>query len=176
MKFSTTRLQGVVIVTMEVRRDQRGFFARTWCRDEFDQAGLNPVLVQCNISWNRKKGTVRGMHFQEAPWAEAKVVRCTRGAIHDVVVDIRPGSLDFGRSIGVRLTDENRRMLYIPTGFAHGFQTLQDDTEVLYQMSQFFHPECSRGIRWNDPAIQVRWPLEISCISPRDRDYRDFRR
>ncbi len=169
MIFRETKLPGIFIVEPERFADERGFFARTWCQDEFAAHGLNPRLVQCNISFNEKKGTLRGMHYQIAPHAEAKLVRCTMGAIYDVALDLRPDSPTFRQWIAVELTAENRRALYIPEGFGHGFQTLVDDTEVLYQMSEFFSPEAARGVRWDDPAFGIMWPGDDRNISDRDR-------
>lgn len=174
MIFEETRLGGAYIVDAEPRRDQRGFFARTWCEQEFKEHGLNPRLVQCNISFNLKKGTLRGMHFQAAPHEEAKLVRCTMGAICDVIIDLRPDSPTFKEYLTVMLSAENRKMLYIPEKFAHGFITLEDDTEVFYQMSEFYSPENARGFRWNDPFFGIRLPLEVAVISERDRNYPDF--
>ena len=170
MKFSPTKLSGVWLVDLERREDERGFFARSWCQSEFERHGLNPRLVQCNVSFNRKRGTLRGMHYQVAPHAEAKLVRCTRGAIFDVAVDLRPESPTYRHWVGVELTAENGRALYIAEGFAHGFQTLADDSEVFYQMSEFFHPECARGLRWNDPAFGISWPSPNPIISDRDQN------
>jgi len=174
MKFIETRLKGAFIVEPERLGDERGFFARTWCQREFESHGLNPNMVQCNISYNKKKGTLRGMHHQVAPHKEAKMVRCTAGAIYDVIVDIRPDSSSYQSWIAVELSAENRKMLYIPEGFSHGFLTLQDDTEVFYQMSAFYAPECARGIRWDDSAFGIRWPAEIAVMSEKDRNYPDF--
>jgi dTDP-4-dehydrorhamnose 3,5-epimerase len=154
--------------------DERGFFARSWCRREFEARGLNPNLVQCNISFNAAKGTLRGMHYQIAPFEEAKLIRCTRGSIYDVIVDIRPGSATLGKYVGHVLTSENRTMLFVPEGFAHGFLTMEDHTEVFYQMSQFYAPERARGFRWNDPVFGIRWPGDVKVISDRDRSYPDF--
>jgi len=169
MIFVQTELKGLWLIDLEKKSDDRGFFARSWCVEEFGRHGLKAQVVQCNISFNRHKGTLRGLHFQAAPHAEAKLVRCTRGAIHDVAVDLRQDSPSYGRWIGVDLTADNQRMLYIPEGFAHGFQTLQDNSEVFYQMSEFFHPELSRGIRWNDPLLDIQWPLPNPQLSERDR-------
>lgn len=174
MIFRPTGLPGAYVVDIEPRVDERGFFARTWCQEEFAAHGLSPRLVQCNISHNRVEGTLRGMHYQVAPAAEAKLVRCTRGAIHDVIVDLRPDSPTFLRHVGVTLTAATHTMLYVPEGFAHGFLTLTDDTEVFYQMSEFYAPECARGARWNDPQFGIAWPGPVRCISPRDATYPDF--
>jgi dTDP-4-dehydrorhamnose 3,5-epimerase len=172
--FSETKLRGAYIVDPEKMEDERGFFARTFCQKEFNAHGLNPRLVQCGISFNKKKGTLRGMHFQAPPLQEAKLVRCTRGAIYDVIIDLRSDSLTFKHWVAVELSAENHRMLYIPEGFAHGFQTLEDNTEVAYQMSEFYHPESARGVRWDDPAFGFRWPLRPVAISDKDRKYTDF--
>ncbi|HVN84167.1 MAG TPA: dTDP-4-dehydrorhamnose 3,5-epimerase [Candidatus Binatia bacterium] len=171
MIFRETELPGAFVVELERIADERGFFARSFCQRDFAARGLNSRLVQCNISFNAQRGTVRGMHYQIAPYAETKLVRCTRGGIYDVIVDLRPSSATHRRWIAIELTADNGRMLYIPEGFAHGFQTLADDTEVFYQMSEFYHPECARGVRWNDPAIAVRWPQPIRCIAPKDQAY-----
>ena len=174
MKFSPAKLTGVWIVDLDRHEDERGFFARSWCQTEFEKQGLNPRLVQCNISFNEKKGTLRGMHFQAAPHEEVKLVRCSRGAIYDVIIDLRRSSPTHRRWLAVELTADNRRALYIPEGFAHGFQSLEDGTEVFYQMSDFFHPDCSRGVRWNDPAFGIVWPINEKIISPKDNSYPDF--
>jgi dTDP-4-dehydrorhamnose 3,5-epimerase len=174
MIFTETKLKGACIIEIESREDERGFFARSWCEDEFKKHGLNPRLVQCNISFNKKRGTLRGMHYQVAPFAEAKVVRCTMGSIYDVIIDLRPDSPTFKQWVSVELTAENRRALYVPEDFAHGFQALSDNTEVFYQMSEFYHPECARGIRWNDPAFGIEW-FSVPCIiSRQDNEYADF--
>ncbi len=174
MIFQETRLPGVFEIRIEPSADERGFFARSFCQQEFRAHGLNPNIAQCNISFNARKGTLRGMHYQAAPHAEAKVVRCTAGAIYDVVIDLRPQSPTFKHWITVNLTAENRLMLYVPEGCAHGFLTLRDATEIFYQMSDFYHPELSRGTRWNDPAFAIVWPEKIEVISERDRTYPDF--
>jgi len=174
MIFEETKLKGTHIIEIEKREDERGFFARSWCQREFEAHGLNPHLVQCNISFNFKKGTLRGMHFQEEPFAEAKLVRCTRGSVYDVIVDLRPDSSSFKQHIGIVLTGDNRKMLYVPEGFSHGFLTLEDNTEVFYQMSEFYAPDQARGFRWNDPAFGIGWPSEVQVISDQDRNYPDF--
>jgi dTDP-4-dehydrorhamnose 3,5-epimerase len=161
-------------VRIDPRADERGFFARSWCENEFGSHGLNPRLVQCNVSFNVKKGTLRGMHYQAEPFQEAKLVRCTHGVIYDVVVDLRPSSATFKRWFGAILSAENRHMLYIPEGCAHGFLTLADNSEVFYQMSEFYHPESARGIRFDDPAFQIIWPERIEVMSVRDRTYPSF--
>jgi dTDP-4-dehydrorhamnose 3,5-epimerase len=174
MKFSPTKLPGVWIIDLEKHEDERGFFARTWCRREFEEHSLNPNLVQCSVSFNRKKGTLRGMHYQIAPHAESKLVRCTRGAIYDVAVDLRTTAPTYKKWITVELTAENSRALYIPEGFAHGFQTLDDDTEVFYQTSEFHHAESARGVRWNDVTFGIVWPKGRRIISARDSAYPDY--
>lgn len=167
-------LPGVWQVDIEPVEDERGFFARTWCRREFSERGLAAELAQCSVSYNRTKGTLRGMHYQIEPHAEAKLIRCTRGIIYDVIVDLRPVSSAYCKWQGVELSAENRRMLYVPPGVAHGFLTLADDCEVLYQISEFHSPEHARGVRWNDPAFDIRWPAAAHMISARDRGYPDF--
>ncbi len=174
MIFTQTKLKGAFAVEIQKFEDERGFFARTWCRREFEAHGLDPGLVQCNISFNLKAGTLRGMHYQAKPFEEAKLIRCTRGAIHDVIVDLRPDSPTFGQHVSFLLTSENRRMLFVPKSFGHGFLTLEDETEVFYQMSEFYSPEHARGFRWNDPRFAIDWPYEINVISERDRSYPDF--
>ena len=172
MKFTETQLKGAYIIEPELIRDERGFFARSWCQKDFTERGLNPNLVQCNISFNHKKGTLRGMHYQAKPYEEAKLVRCTMGAIYDVIIDVRPESLTFKQWVAVELTAENRRMLYIPEGMAHGFQTLVDNTEVFYQMSEFYQAESASGVRWNDPAFNVEWLIKQDLvISKKDQSY-----
>jgi dTDP-4-dehydrorhamnose 3,5-epimerase len=171
MRFLDTPLAGVRIVEPERKHDERGFFARLWCRDELSACGLCPELAQSSVSYNRRRGTVRGMHWQAEPFAEAKLVRCTRGAIQDVALDLRAGSATFGRWFAAELSADNHRQLYIPEGCAHGFQTLTDDAEVLYLISVPFHPELSRGVRWDDPAFNIEWPLPVSVIAERDRTY-----
>jgi dTDP-4-dehydrorhamnose 3,5-epimerase len=174
MMYTETELRGAFVVEIEELRDDRGFFARAWCRGEFLDRGLNPKLVQCNISFNRKRGTLRGMHYQIVPCQEAKLVRCTAGGIYDVIIDLRSDSPTFRRWTAVELTAANHRMLYIPEGFAHGFQTLENETEVFYQMSEFHDPDLARGIRWNDPVFNIDWPADERIISPRDAGYPDF--
>jgi dTDP-4-dehydrorhamnose 3,5-epimerase len=174
MRFNPTNLAGANLIEPEPASDERGFFARTWCRNEFADKGLNPNLVQCNISSNKAHGTLRGMHYQKAPHAEAKLVRCTQGAVYDVIIDLRSDSNTFTQWFGVELTAENRKALYVPEGFAHGFITLKDDTEVLYQMSEFFHAECAAGVRWDDPVFAIQWPSDPKVISGRDCNYDSF--
>ncbi|MCI0723972.1 MAG: dTDP-4-dehydrorhamnose 3,5-epimerase [Acidobacteria bacterium] len=174
MIFTETSLKGAFIIEPELREDERGFFARTWCDREFQAYGVSPRWVQCNISFNKKKGTLRGMHYQAPPHEEAKLVRCTRGAIYDVIIDLRPHSTSFKQWVAVELSAENHRMLYIPEGFAHGFQSLEDNTEVFYQMSEFYVPESGRGVRWDDLAFRIQWPPADRIISKSDREYPDF--
>jgi dTDP-4-dehydrorhamnose 3,5-epimerase len=187
MIFTETKLKGAFIIELQKLEDERGFFARSWCQKEFEAHGLNPRLVQCNISFNSKKGTLRGMHYQAAPYEEAKLVRCVRGSIYDVIIDIRPDSANYRQWIAVKLgapcsqlpaycspLPTHYRMLYVPEGFAHGFLTLEDDTEVFYQMSEFHALNHARGFRWNDPAFGIQWPGEVKVISDRDRTYPDF--
>ena len=174
MIFTGTPLNGAFVIEPERREDERGFFARTWCQQEFEAHGLSPRLAQCNISYNKKKGTLRGMHYQVAPYKEVKLVRCTRGAIYEVIIDLRPTSATFKQHFAVRLSADNRAMLYVPEDFAHGSQTLEDETEVFYQMSEFYAPECARGVRWDDPAFGIQWPDDERTISERDRNYPDF--
>lgn len=174
MIFHDRKLPGVLEIQVELKSDDRGFFARSWCQKEFESHGLNPKLAQCSLSFNTRKGTLRGMHYQDAPCAEAKLVRCTTGSIYDVVLDLRPQSPMFKNWVGVTLTAEKRNMLYVPEGCAHGFLTLEDATEVFYQISEFYRPELSRGVRWDDPAFQINWPGEVAVISERDRTYPDY--
>ena len=174
MKFAQTELPGVFLIEPELLADDRGAFARSFCVDEFAAAGIEFEVVQANISFNRFSGTVRGMHFQADPYAEAKVVRCTRGALYDVVVDLRPDSAMYGKWIGAELNADNRKAFFIPEGCAHGFQTLLDNTEVDYLMSSRYQPEAASGVRFDDPAIGIDWPLAVSSVSDRDRDWPDF--
>lgn len=175
MLFRETHLGGAYVIEPERLADERGFFARTFCEQEFEARGLNPRIVQCNVSFNKLKGTLRGMHYQAAPHEETKLVRCTQGAIYDVIIDLRPASPTFKQWVAVELSRANGLMLFIPEGFAHGFQTLADDTEVFYQMSEFYYPESSRGVRWNDPAFGIRWPAAERAISSRDAAFADFK-
>jgi dTDP-4-dehydrorhamnose 3,5-epimerase len=176
MRFSETTIPGVVLVEPEPHEDQRGFFARTFCRQEFGANGLMDHVEQSSVSFNHRRGTLRGVHFQAAPHAEMKLVACIQGAIFDVALDVRPDSKALGQWFGIELTAENRRMLYLPTGIAHGFQTLEDASVVSYQISEVFHPESARGIRWNDPSVAIRWPIpDNPIISERDRAWPDWR-
>ena len=174
MIFVETKLTGVFVVQPERLHDERGFFARTWCPQEFAGRGLNPRLEQCSVSFNRLAGTLRGLHYQDHPWQEAKLVRCTRGAIFDVALDLRPDSPTFLQHVSKLLDANNRSMLYIPEGCAHGFQSLTDDSEVCYQISAPYAPEAARGARWNDPAFAIGWPMEPTVMNERDRQFSDF--
>jgi dTDP-4-dehydrorhamnose 3,5-epimerase len=172
--FWETKLPGAFVIEPERHDDDRGFFARTFCREEFVTRGLNPNVAQCDVSFNKRKGTLRGMHYQVAPTAEAKLVRCTAGAIFDVIIDIREYSTTFRQHLAVELSAGTGKMLYVPEGFAHGFQTLVDNTEVFYQMSHPYAPECARGVRWDDPSFGIEWPSAERIILERDRNYPDF--
>jgi dTDP-4-dehydrorhamnose 3,5-epimerase len=175
VRFTQSPLPGAKVVEIEAHEDERGLFARTWCKREFAEHGLAGEMVQASISRNLRRGTVRGMHLQLPPSQEAKLVRCTRGAIYDVIVDLRPGSKTYLWHFGIELTEHNHSALYIPPLMAHGFQTLADDSEVLYQMSDYHAPELAFGLRWNDPALGIRWPMvEGIIILPRDAEYPDF--
>jgi dTDP-4-dehydrorhamnose 3,5-epimerase len=175
MIFKPTRLEGAFVIMPEKLEDLRGFFARTFCRDEFSSRELDPRIVQCSVSHNRKKNTLRGMHYQIPPKAEVKLVRCTRGSMYDVIVDLRPSSTTYCKWASFELTAKNCRLVYIPNGLAHGFLTLEDDTDVLYQMSETFAPKLARGVRWNDPAFGIHWPVSRPIISRKDQYYEDFR-
>ena len=174
MTFRETAIEGVWVVEPERYEDERGFFARTWDFEEFARRGLNSRLVQCSISFNRRRGTLRGMHYQAAPHEEAKLVRCTSGSIFDVAVDLRTESTTFRRWVGTELSAENRLAMYVPEGCAHGFLTLADDSEVAYQISEFHAPDAARGVRWDDPAIGIEWTGEVLVINERDRSYPDL--
>jgi dTDP-4-dehydrorhamnose 3,5-epimerase len=175
MRFVETELPGAYIVELEERVDDRGFFARIWCRDEFTEHGLTAELAQCSLSRTDAAGTLRGMHFQRPPHEEAKLVRCSRGAIFDVIVDLRPDSPSLGRWFGVELEESAGRALYVPEGFAHGFQTLVDDVDVLYMISTPYAPEAASGVRWDDPFFAIEWPpAEQRVLSERDRSWPDF--
>ena len=174
MIFTETKLKGAYVIEIEKLKDNRGFFARAWCQNEFKAHGLTSRVVQVNVSSNKKKGTLRGMHYQLSPYEETKLIRCTRGAIYDVIIDLRPSSPTYAQWIGVELTEENYKMLYVPENFAHGFQTLEDDTEVTYQVSQFYMPGSESGIRWNDPAFSIDWPIQVQVISDKDKSWPDY--
>ena len=171
MIFSSTHIAGVFIIDLEEKPDHRGFFARTFCGDEFIRHGLKPTVAQCNLSFNHKKGTLRGMHYQIAPATETKLVRCTQGAIYDVIIDMRPESPTYLSHIGVELSAENRRALYVPEMFAHGYQALTDGAEVVYQVGEFYTPGYERGLRFDDPLLDISWPLEVTEISEKDRNW-----
>ena len=175
MKFIVLPLEGAFLVELEKFEDERGFFSRSWCKNEFEAAGLNGNLAQCNISFNKRKNTLRGMHYQIKPFEEAKLVRCTMGAIYDVIVDLRISSTTFRKWYAIELSAQNHKMLYIPEGLAHGYLTLAENSEIFYQMCEFYHPECARGIRWNDPAFNIKWPDGKIIISARDSGYPDFK-
>jgi dTDP-4-dehydrorhamnose 3,5-epimerase len=174
MRFIQTVLKGAYLVEIERRADGRGFFGRGWCKKEFEIQGLNPNLAQANIGFSQKTGTLRGMHYQAVPYQEAKLVRCTMGAIYDVVLDLRHASLTYLKWFGVELTAHNRRMVYVPEGCAHGYQTLTDDTEVFYQTSQFYAPAHVRGVRYDDPVFRISWPIAVRAISDADRDWPSY--
>jgi len=175
MIFTETTLKGAFVIELEKNEDERGFFARTFCRKEFEEHGLNPRIVQCNVSFNKKKGTLRGMHYQVPPHEEAKIVTCIKGAVYDVIIDLRPDSSTYCQWFAVELSAENYKMLYVPEGFAHGFQTLEDNTVVFYQMSEFYHPECARGVRWDDRTFGIKWPnIHHRIVSEIDKRYADF--
>lgn len=174
MKFIPSFLDGAFRIEMDRLEDERGFFARSWCAREAEIHGLTPCIAQCNVSFNRRRGTLRGMHFQIEPHAEAKLVRCTRGALRDVIIDLRPSSPTFKQWQSFDLNHENGTAIYVPYGFAHGFQTLRDDTEVHYQMSEFYHADSARGVRWNDPAFGIDWPVPDPILSAKDAAYPDY--
>jgi dTDP-4-dehydrorhamnose 3,5-epimerase len=176
MKLIPLPLSGAYMIELDRVPDARGFFARTWCAEEFRQLGLNPKLAQCSISSNTRRGTLRGMHFQAEPYAETKLIRCCSGGIYDVIVDLRPNSQTYCKWFATELTSENHKMLYVPEGFAHGFQALVDNTEVFYQISVIYQPEYARGVRWNDPVFGIEWPISNPIISGRDGAYADHHR
>jgi dTDP-4-dehydrorhamnose 3,5-epimerase len=175
MKLINLPLTGAFLIELQLISDERGFFARTWCTEEFERLGLNPKLVQCSISWNERRGTLRGLHYQTEPYAEAKLIRCCTGAIYDVIVDLRPASPTYGKWIATELNSQNRQMLYVPEGFAHGFQTLIDHTEISYQVSASYQPDYARGVRWNDPVFGIEWPISHPILSARDRAFADHK-
>lgn len=174
MIFRPTSLQGAYMIEPERTEDNRGYFARTFCEKEFGSRGLETHVAQCSVSFNRRKGTLRGMHYQVTPFEEVKLVRCVRGAIYDVIIDLRRDSSTFKKHLSVELDERNGKALYVPAGFAHGFQTLADDSEVFYQMSQFYSAKHARGVRWNDPAFAIPWPQDMRTILERDQNYPDF--
>ena len=175
MKFEPAPLPGAFVITPERLHDERGYFARSFCRRDFEEHGLNPNVAQCNLSLSIRRGTLRGMHFQLPPHQEAKLVRCVAGALHDVIIDLRPASPTFRKHFGLRLDPSEDRMLYVPEGFAHGFLTLEDSTSVFYQISEPYEPASASGVRWNDPAFGIEWPFEPLVMAERDRTYPDFR-
>ncbi len=175
MIFVLAPLAGAYVVDVKRLEDDRGFFARSFCREEFTRLGLNPNFVQCNVSFNPHRGSLRGMHFQIEPHAEAKLVRCTQGAVWDVIVDLRVHSPGYKKWFGVELSAMSRRALYVPEGFAHGFQTLTDDAEVLYMMAEPYHAESASGVRWDDPAFGIDWPIANPAMSERDRTFPLFK-
>lgn len=174
MYFTETKLKDAFIVDLRKLEDERGFFARVFCQNEFKEHGMEPAVVQANLSYNKIKGTLRGLHFQKAPYEETKFVRCTRGALYDVIVDLRPDSETYLQWIGVELTGDNYQMLFVPGGFAHGFQTLEDDTEAFYMVSEFYTPGAEGGVRYNDPIFNIEWPLEVTTMSEKDQNWPDF--
>jgi dTDP-4-dehydrorhamnose 3,5-epimerase len=174
MIFTETKLPGSFVIEVERREDARGFFARVFCQHEFEAHGLKPIIAQANLAHNRKKGTMRGMHFQFPPAAETKLVRCTRGAILDIIVDLRPESATYLDHVAVELTGENCRALYVPERFAHGYQVLQDDTETSYQVGEFYTPGCEGGLHYNDPRLALKWPLPVSVISDKDQVWKQL--
>jgi len=175
MKFDELEIKGVFLIEIEKNTDERGFFARTWDKKKFLENNLNPDLVQCNISFNSKKGTIRGMHFQSKPYEEAKVIRCIQGKVFEVFIDLRKNSNTYKKWGSIELNFESNVELYVPEGFAVGFQTLEDNTELFYQMSQYYMPQNSKGIRWNDPFFKINWPLTPSIISKKDQGWSDFK-
>jgi len=174
MIFAETELKGAYIIEIEKLKDHRGFFARAWCQNEFKKNELVSRILQVNVSSNNKIGTLRGMHYQLSPYEETKLVRCTRGAIYDVIIDLRPASPTYTQWIGVELTAESYKMLYVPENFAHGFQTIEDNTEVTYQVSQFYTPGSESGIRWDDPLFRIDWPIDVQVISDKDKNWPDY--
>jgi dTDP-4-dehydrorhamnose 3,5-epimerase len=174
MKFYETKLNGAFIIELEKNEDERGFFARTWDKKEMQEFGFNTNLVQCNVSFNKIKGTLRGMHYQIAPYQEAKFVRCTRGKIFDVIIDLRPNSQTFKQWFSTEIDEKNHKMIYVPECFAHGFQTLEDNTEIFYQMSEYYMPEYAKGIRWDEKTFDIKWPINPKIISEKDLTYPSF--
>lgn len=175
MKFTETPLQGSWLIDPVLMEDERGYFARAFCKKELAEKNITMDIAQTNLSYNKKKGTLRGMHYQAAPYGEEKIVTCIRGRIYDVIIDLRSGSPTFSRWYAAELSAENRKSLYIPKDFAHGFITLTDDALIQYYMGEYFYPESARGIRWNDPRFNIMWPLAISVISEKDNSYPDYK-
>jgi len=174
MIFNKTKLKGAFLIEIEKKEDYRGFFARTWDATIFEENGLTTNLAQCNISLTKKKGSIRGMHYQKAPYEEVKLIRCTKGKIFDVIIDLRPESETYKQWESFELSSENYKMLYVPEDFAHGFQSLEDNTEIFYQVSQFYTPEAEKGVRWNDPTFNIKWPLVATEISEKDKNIKNF--
>ena len=174
MKFTETKLKGAFVIELNQLKDERGFFARSWCKREMEEHGLNADVVQSNVSYNIKKGTLRGLHYQKDPYQETKLVRCTRGALYDVIIDLRKDSPTYMQWIGVELTADNYKMLYVPEDFAHGFITLEDQTEATYQVTQFYTPGSEGGLRWDDPAFNIEWPIEPEVISDKDKSHPNY--
>jgi dTDP-4-dehydrorhamnose 3,5-epimerase len=174
MLFEATNLKNAFVISLEIRDDDRGGFARTFCAKEFEEHGLKPMVAQCNMSFNYKKGTLRGMHYQLSPAAETKLVRCTRGAIYDVIIDLRPDSPTYKQHFGIELTADNRKALYVPEMFGHGYQALTDDAEVIYQVGEFYSPGYERGIRYDDPEFGIEWPIPVTVISDKDANWPPF--
>lgn len=176
MLFKETKLKGAYVIEIEQKKDERGFFARSFCQQEFKQYGIDFNIAQCSLSFNKNKGTLRGMHYQSAPYEEAKLIICIKGKIYDVIIDLRKDSVTYCQWCSVNLSGENYKMLYVPKGFAHGFQTLESNSAVFYQISEFYHLECAAGIRWDDPLFSIKWPLNSRIISMKDRAYPLFRK
>ena len=174
MKFNKTSLEGAYVIEVDKIEDNRGFFGRLWCEREFEEYNLNTNLVQSNISFSKFKGTLRGMHFQKSPFAETKLVRCTQGSMYDVIIDLRPESPTFKKWFGVELSAKNRKMLYVPENFAHGFITLEDNSEVYYMVTEFYNKNAEEGIRWNDPAFDIHWPQKVKVITKKDDNHPNF--
>jgi len=174
MKFTESKLQGAYVIEVEKIEDDRGFFGRLWCEKEFQKYNLNTNIVQSNVSLSKKQGTLRGMHFQKSPHQETKLVRCTKGSVYDVIIDLRPDSPTFKKWFGVKLTEDNHKMIYVPENFAHGFLTLEDNSEVYYLVTQFYNKEAESGLRWNDPAFDIQWPIEVMEISDKDNRHANF--
>lgn len=176
MIFNETKLKGAYLIEIEQKQDERGFFARSFCKKEFQQHGIDFNIAQCNISFNKNKGILRGMHYQSAPYEEAKLVSCIRGKIYDVMIDLRKDSATYCQWHALELSAEDYKTLYIPKGFAHGFQTLENNSAVFYQMSEFYHPECAKGIKWNDPLFSIKWPFNVQNMSEKDKSYSLFKK
>jgi dTDP-4-dehydrorhamnose 3,5-epimerase len=174
MNFAETELKGAYLVSLQKIEDERGFFARAWCQHEFEEHGLKTNLAQANVSFSKQQGTLRGLHFQRAPYQEAKLIRCTRGSIYDVIVDLRPESPTFKRWFGVELKAGDYKMLYVPEGFAQGLLTLEDNTEIMYPTTEFYTPEAESGVRFDDPAFAIVWPQAVKIVSDKDRSWPDF--